>query len=155
MPRKQRIDSTAGTLEVVHKAATVNLNPPEHVPLPVEAMPFWRAIIDARAKSEWTGHDLEYAAFLARDMAMLESEQRLLADEGTVVFTAGGNPMKNPRESVVHGLKASIKAHRQSLGIHDAGKGDKRDTRNTRKLARQIEAGVSDLANDPLLGLPN
>lgn len=139
MPRKTRIDTAAGIVETLNKAARVELSPPDHVPLEKAAMPFWDSIMESRGRSEWSNHDLEYAALLARDLQMLEHEQRLLADEGTVVFTAGGNPMKNPRESVVHGLKAAVKSQRQSLGLHDAGKGEKRDVRRRRRMAKEIE----------------
>ena len=132
-------------------AANADLSWPSEVPYSNDCEPFWGAILSRRGASEWTREELLQAAELARDMAHLVREKTLLIEEGTVVLTAGGNPMKNPRESVVHGLKASIMAQRQKLGLHDAGKGDKRDVRKRRELAKKIEAS-NPLDDDLLMG---
>lgn len=50
--RKQRIDSATAAVNVM-ASALVELEPPEHCPLPDGALPFWRAITRGRAREEW------------------------------------------------------------------------------------------------------
>lgn len=70
MSRKQRIDSATAAVEVM-QAALREIEAPECVPLMESEMPFWDAVIAARAKSEWNDADLITAAHLARTMAKL------------------------------------------------------------------------------------
>jgi len=150
--RKARIDSSTEAVAVMLKAAR-EIEPPAHAPLDDDALPFWEDIIAARAKSEWTGHDLACASDLANAMAMLVKNRRELRVEGEVQANAAGTPMTNPRVSVVHGLHAQIKAARQSLNIHGRATGEARDVGPRRAKAKEIEAG-SPLAGDDLLARP-
>ncbi len=50
--RKQRIDSATAAVQVMASALT-ELSPPEHCPLPAEALPFWKSITRGRAREEW------------------------------------------------------------------------------------------------------
>lgn len=50
--RKQRIDSATAAVRVMASALD-ELQPPEHCPLPAEAMPFWDAITRGRTRDEW------------------------------------------------------------------------------------------------------
>lgn len=52
MARKQRIDSSTAAVRVMASALT-ELTPPTHCPLPESAMPFWKAIVQGRAREEW------------------------------------------------------------------------------------------------------
>lgn len=151
MARKQRIDSNAAAVDVMRKSAS-ELFPPDHVPLKEADLPFWLNIVAEKAKAEWTAHDLEIAALLARAMARLEREESILDGEDTVMSNAGGTPMQNPRIRVIADLHARAIKYRQTLGIHNRGKnGEKRDTDKRSALAREIEA---DLGDD-LLARPN
>lgn len=150
--RKQRIDSATAAVEVMVKAER-DIQPPAHAPLDADALPFWDDIIAARAKSEWSGHDLACASDLANAMAMLVENRRKLRAEGEVLTTDKGAAQANPRVSVVHGLHAQIKAARQSLNIHGRAAGEARDVASRRAQAKEIEAG-SPLAGDDLLARP-
>ena len=55
MSRKQRIDSATAAVAVMVDATKGELLPPDHCPLPEEAMPFWRSIVRGRARDEWEG----------------------------------------------------------------------------------------------------
>lgn len=70
MSRKQRIDSATAAVEVM-QAALREIEAPACVPLQDSEMPFWDAVIAARAKSEWNDADLITAAHLARTMSKL------------------------------------------------------------------------------------
>jgi uncharacterized protein YqcC (DUF446 family) len=50
--RKQRIDSATAAVRVM-AGALEELSPPEHCPLPDEALPFWKAITRGRTREEW------------------------------------------------------------------------------------------------------
>lgn len=151
MARKQRIDSTTAAVEVMRKSAA-ELFPPDHVPLQEVDHPFWLNITAEKAKAEWTAHDLEIAALLARAMRRLEAEETILDGEDTVMHNAGGTPMQNPRLRVIADLHARAIKYRQTLGIHNRGKnGEKRDTDKRSALAKGIE---TDLGDD-LLARPN
>ena len=89
--RKARNDSTAEAVRVLATAASA-VSPPASVPLSPADLPFFEAIVDELAASEWTLHQLEVAALLARIMADLEREQRLLRTEGSVLASDRGSP---------------------------------------------------------------
>lgn len=150
--RKSRIDSGQGQVEVMVRAAR-EIEPPAHAPLHDDAAPFWDDIVDARAKSEWSGHDLAVASDLANAMAQLVHNRRALRLEGEVLTTDKGSVHANPRVAVVHGLVAQIKATRQSLNIHGRAAGEARDVGARRKAAKAIEA-ANPLAEDDLLARP-
>ena len=88
-PRKARIDSAAEAVAVMIKAARV-IEPPAHSPLDDDALPFWDDIVEARAKAEWTGHDLSCASDLANAMAQLVTNRRTLRAEGEVLHNDKG-----------------------------------------------------------------
>jgi hypothetical protein len=142
MSRKQRVDSLAGQVTVA-ASTHIEIMPPSNVPLELMDLPFWHSIIDAKAKVEWTSHDLEVAAILARTMGQLEKEQKLLRDEGTVIVTERGQPMANPRVAVVHGLHAQVKGYRQSLAIHGRASGEARDVGKKRGIAKNTESALA------------
>ena len=85
-PRKARIDSAAEAVRVMAKATT-DIKPPANVPLDGEDLPFFKNVVAEFARSEWSDHQLELAAMLARTMADLVREQKLLRDEGGVAVT--------------------------------------------------------------------
>jgi hypothetical protein len=86
-------------------------------------------VIAEFARSEWTAHQLELAAMLARTMADLNREQQLLRAEGSVVTTERGTPVVNPRKAVVQMHAASILSFRRSLSLHArARKAARRET---------------------------
>jgi hypothetical protein len=147
--RKARIDSATEAVRVMAKAAT-EIQPPPNVPLAEDDLPFFLNVVAEFARSEWTDHQLELAAMLARTMADLVREQSLLRDEGGVSKTEKGTPVANPRKSIVQMHASSILSFRRSLALHArAVQGEARDTAKRRDAAKDIE-GDNPLEDDLL-----
>jgi hypothetical protein len=150
--RKARIDSPAEAVRVM-KTAVLPIVPPAHVHLEDIDQPFWRSVIGEFARAEWTDHQLELAAMLARSMADLEREQRDLRTEGSISFTEKGTPVANPRKAVVQMLAGTILSMRRSLSLHArAQAGEARDVGTRRKATQEIEA--NNPLHDDMLGMP-
>ena len=79
--------------------AAETISPPSNVPLEKCDLPFFASVIAEFARSEWSMHQLELAAMLARTMADLNREQQVLRKEGSVVTTEKGTPVVNPRRA--------------------------------------------------------
>lgn len=108
-------------------------------------MPFFVNVVDEFARSEWTAHSLELAAMLARDLWMVQREQLELAREGTVVETAKGHLMPNPRASILAQLKNGILAQRRSLSLHArARNGEARDLGRRKAAGKAVESQVAE-----------
>lgn len=151
--RKARIDSAAEAVRVMAKSTT-EIKPPTNVPLDSEDMPFFQSVIAEYARSEWSAHQLELAAMLARTMADLTREQQLLRTEGGVAYSDKGTPVANPRKSIVQMHASSILSFRRSLSLHArAQAGEARDIAKRRGAAKEIE-GDNPLEDD-LLARPN
>lgn len=151
--RKARIDSTSEQLRVMAKAAS-QVHPPSTVPLEQCDMPFFANVIEEFARSEWTAHQLELAAMLARTMADLAREQVDLRKEGSVMFTDKGTPVVNPRKTVIQMHASTILSYRRSLGLHARAQGgDARDISKRRTMAKEIEN--NNPLDDDLLARPN
>lgn len=152
MARKPRIDTTAGVIEVA-RAAQAEIHPPSNVPLEDRDMSFFASVIAEFARSEWTAHQLELAAMLARTMADLESDQRLMRTEGVIIKTEKGTPVVNPRKTVIQMNASIILSYRRSLSLHARAQGgEARDVGKRRESAMEIEA---DAGGDDLLARPN
>lgn len=153
MPRKARIDSITEAVRVAASAGA-SVQPPSNVPLDACDLPFFANVIAEFARSEWTAHQLELAAMLARTMADLEREQRDLRAEGSVMATERGTPVVNPRKTVVQMHASSILSFRRSLSLHARAQGgEARDVAKRRGQAKAVEAGVE--AADDLIARPN
>jgi hypothetical protein len=144
MARKQRIDSSAAAVRIV-QGAVRHIAPPSHVPLDDCDWPFWENVVAEFARSEWTEHQLEIAAMLARTMANMEAEQRQLRIEGFIAVRENGTTVENPRGRVVKSLAGDILSLRRSLALHArARSGDNRDAAKQREAGRALEADLSD-----------
>lgn len=151
--RKQRIDSVAGAVATMARDGGV-IRPPAHVRLEERDEPFWRSVIAEFARAEWTDHQLELAAMLARKMSDLEMLQRQLRDEGFTMMNASGSPMSNPLIQSVRMFDASILSTRRSLALHArAREGEARDVGKRRQIAKGVEAAHAD--DDDLLARPS
>ena len=117
MTRRPGIGTTGEAVRIMATAASA-VSPPASVPLSAADLSFFTSIIAEAAVSEWTTHTVELAALLARSMADLEREQRLLRTEGSVLASDRGSPMVNPRASLVANLTASVLSTRRSLQLH-------------------------------------
>lgn len=150
--RKARIDSASEAVRVMGKAA-VEVLPPENVPLDAEDLPFFRSVIDEFARSEWTTHQLELAAMLARKMRDMNDMQQTLRDEGYTSVTANGAPCQNPLVGALRMLDTSILATRRSLSLHARARaGEARDVAKRRGATKEIEA--DNPLDDELLARP-
>ncbi len=135
-------------------AATAQIMPPSNVPLDECDLPFFASVIDEFARSEWTAHQLELAASLARMMADLVREQIELRREGSVSFSNKGTPVVNPRKTVVQMLSGTILSMRRSLSLNArAQNGEARDIGKRRAAAKGIEA--DNPLDDGLLARPS
>jgi hypothetical protein len=133
--------------------AAAEVNPPDNVPLDAEDMPFFRSVIDEFARSEWTSHQLELAAMLARKMRDMKDVQRELRDEGYTTTTANGTPVQSPLVGVLRMLDTSILATRRSLSLHARARaGEARDVAKRRGAAKAIES--DNPLEDDLLARP-
>ncbi len=150
MTRRLRIDGPTRAVEVL-KAGMREIALPSHIRVADEDWPFWHSVIGEFARSEWSDHQLELAALLARSMADLEREQFDLRAEGYVLVRPSGVTIVNPRSRTVSRLLGEILSLRRSLALHARARGG--DTRNIGRrseIARKIEA--ANPLNDPLLG---
>lgn len=144
MSRKDRADSRSSAVKIAQGSAR-SIEPPAHVPLDACDWPFWESVIAEFARAEWTSHQLELAAMLARTMANLESEQRSLRAEGFTSVSQKGTPVANPRSTVCKGLAGDILSIRRSLALHArARSGDNRDAAKQREIARSMEPSLDD-----------
>lgn len=151
MTRRKRIDSVESAVDVA-QAAGRHIAPPSNVPLADADLPFFASVIDEFARSEWTAHQLELAAMLARTMADLEKDQRLMRDEGPILATEKGTPVVNPRKTVIQMNASIILSYRRSLQLHARAQGgEARDTGKRRGIAKEYE----DAGDDDLLARPN
>ena len=147
MARRQRIDSNAG-IEAAVVASFRQIVPPEHVALDACDMPFW-SVVDEFPKSEWTTHQLEVAAQLAKTMSDLESERAALRIEGYVI-----DGKANPRHGVARDLTNSIMSLRRNLSLHARVKqGEAVVVAERRNSTKEIEAGAS--TTDDLIARPS
>jgi hypothetical protein len=152
--RQSRIDSPVEAVRIM-QAAQVELSPPAHVPLDDCDQPFWRNVIAEFARAEWTDHQLEIAAMLARTMADLAREQKTLRDEGFISVRENGTSVENPRARAVKSLTGDILSLRRSLALHArARSGDSSNDAKRREMGKEIEAGAYG-EEDDLIARPS
>ena len=147
--RKNRSDSSA---EAIRCATAPAVHPPSTVPLEKEDLPFFVNVVDEFARADWTAHQLELAAMLARTMADLEREQCALREEGSIAYSTKGTPVVNPRKTVIQMHSSTILSYRRSLHLHAASKGEARDKA---KRIRDGKASQGDENSDDLLARPS
>lgn len=130
--------------------------PPAHIQMEETDLPFFNNVIAEFAKADWSQHQLELAALLARSMADLEREQRLMRKEGTVVTTDKGVVKTNPRQAIVQNASATVMQIRKTLSLHArAQEGESRDIAKRREMARQLEMNVNSIDDaEDLIAFP-
>jgi hypothetical protein len=145
MAKRARVDSVSGALAIA-AGSQVQISPPSNVPLDAGDMAFFASVIDEFARSEWTAHQLELAAMLARTMADLEQDQRMMRIEGPILQSDRGTPVVNPRKTVIQMNASIVLSYRRSLQLHArAMSGETRDVAVRRSHAKGIEnAGEGD-----------
>ena len=149
MTRRTKSTSTANAVRVMSAKDVV---PPANVPLDENDLRFFESIVAEFARADWTAHSLEVAALLARTMADLEREQRLMREEGSIVHTEKGTPVINPRKTAVQMNASTISSYRRSLQLHARAQGG--EARETGKR-KSTNVGLQDDLDDNLLARPN
>lgn len=153
MARRKRIDSVTEQAKVA-SSANKHIAPPSSVPLDDCDLPFFANVIEEFSRAEWTAHQLEIAAMLARTMADLVREQAALRDEGSTVKTDRGTPVVNPRKTIVQMHASTITSFRRTLSLHARAQGgETRDIAKRRKQAKALEADIHE-TDDDLLARP-
>lgn len=144
MAKRSPITSPSEAVRIM-QGVTQEIRPPSHVRMQDVDWPFWESVVAEFARAEWTEHQLELAAMLARTMADMEEQQRLLRDEGFTSKSDRGTPVANPRATIVKGLTGDILSMRRSLALHArAQSGDSRTDAKRREVAKAVEADLGD-----------
>ena len=144
MPKRSPITSPSESVRIM-QGAVRELAPPSHIPLDDVDWPFWHSVVAEFAKAEWTEHQLELAAMLARSMANVEGEQRALRYEGHIIERPNGTKVENPRARAVQSLTQTILGLRRSLAMHGRAKsGDSRTDAKRRDTAKKAEQQLDD-----------
>jgi len=99
---------------------------------------FFDNIIDEFARANWTPHQLEIAALLARSMADFAVEQMMLRDEGAVVQGDRGM-VPNPRKAIMTMHGNNIISFRRTLAMHAGAKGKIDDIAKRTVMAHEIQ----------------
>ena len=115
--RRVLISSTPEQMRIV-RGTGKKLDPPASVPLSPGDLVFFRNILTEYARADWSPHQLELAALLARSMNDLAVEQMALREEGAVCKGGTGGMVPNPRARVVQMHSNSVISFRRSLALH-------------------------------------
>lgn len=151
--RREKTTVASEQSKILAAAFTI-IKPPAHIKLQQDDLPFFESIIEEMANSEWTNHSIEVACFLARDMASLEREQRLLRTEGSLKRTKTNYPITNPRKSMIQFYTASILAYRRSLCLHIRAQGvNSQDIAKRKANAKEVQ-GLAEDFDDDLIARP-
>jgi len=156
-PRRTRVDSAAGVANAII-ASGKRIAVPSGVTLDAKQMRIFLEIVEEFSLSEISGHKLRVAANMAITMAALESDQKLLMSEGSVLTNSHGNQVANPRTKACSGHISSILSFRRSLGIHTRqleGGGDNRNVSLRRAHNKASEALLDNMDGDDLIARPN
>lgn len=143
--RKQRIDSATAAVRVMASALD-KLSPPEHCPLPEQAMPFWEAIVRGRAREEWEGTP----ALLATASSLAWTQWQIVKLRESVEL----DPMPDAKTvSRMSDLQRLEMAYLRTLQQHGRGaEGEARDVSKRRSMASGIIA--DNPLDDDLLARP-
>lgn len=153
MAPKTKVTTKEAQIEAARKALGA-IVAPANVPLLDDDLPFFDAVIREYAKSEWSSHQLEIAAMMARTMRDLEENQRALREEGYIIVRpSNGTTVENPRARVVKSLTGDLLSLRRSLGVHARAKAEPRDQARNTKILKGYEQ--DNPLEDDLLARPN
>lgn len=136
-----RSDSAQAAIDAAVNVSKGPHSPPSFVRLRKDDMPFWIAIMNSRARDEWTETDLVIAAQLARCQYDIEQQTLLLESEGCVVVNGRGTDVANPRVNVLEQFARREMALMRTLRMGGRITEDTRDTlkrRQTEQRAREV-----------------
>ena len=148
-PTKRAPSNTVSSLVGAMQAALAgDIEPPDCVLIEDGDRPFWAAIMRARARAEWTEADLIHAANLARCMAEIDSESRILRAEGAVITNEKGTPVVNPRHTVLERLSGRSLALTRILQMQGSATGRTEDKVKARKAERSARTAAQTLEDE-------
>ena len=119
-------------------------------------MPFWNAIIAARAT--WTEVDMQHAANLARCQADIEKIQKELDKEGPVTQSARGSNVMNPKFTALEVLTRRSVMLSRMIQVHTAATlGESKDNRGKNAAKHEAESAMNSMTeeDEELIGTPN
>ena len=138
--RRLRSDSIHAAAEAYQNAAQAPIEPPLCVTLREQDQPFWRRIVESKARSTWTPADLVSAAHLARALADIEALQAQLDVEGYVT----GDKI-NPTAKVVEMLVKRAGNIARAIQVHAlATVGEARDAGKSATAEREAREQEDD-----------
>lgn len=145
-------NSTEGEQELLDSALMGEIKPPACVKLRKQDVPFWAAIIKARAKADWIDSDLIVAAQLARCQADIEDEQSRLGKEKSIILNRRGSKVMNPRFFVLERLTSRELSLVRTLKIaYVSAPGHKtRDMQENRREEEKLTGPLAKLSPDEL-----
>lgn len=154
-PRKVAVNSAAGVAAAIVAGGKKIALPSGMTFNPQERLIF-AELCNEFSKTELTAHKIRLTALLAKAMAMLDREQLLLEQEGSVLTNSHGNAAGNPRVRAVQGLHGSILSLRRSLGIHarELAGGNTRRVGIMRSHNMANETMLDEIDEDGLLARP-
>ncbi len=127
--RQTRSDSATAAVQAAQNAAAGPLEPPAHVTLPDEALPFWAALMRNRPRHKWNEADLGNAAILAISQMQVHA---LIGDVEQV--------------AVVDKLTRRILSLSRLLHVHpEATEGRAREQGNALEAEREAEQDADPL----------
>lgn len=137
-PPTNSVEEQTRIAEVANKP----IHPPSNVPMEPRDLPFFASVIDEFAKADWTPHQLELAAVLAKSLSDLVFEQDMLRKEGSIAYSEKGTPVVNPRKAIVQMYAGTILAMRRSLSLHALAGSSKKQEGNRKAAAAATQAEI-------------
>lgn len=155
MAKRQRIDTVKGAVSSMAGAAS-SIEPPEHIKLREQDYPFWKSIVDARAKERWNDADLEIAANLTRCKSDIERLQTEIDLEGDIVVNDRGTQIVNPKHTLLETLSRRAVSLSRMLQVHaEATQGKSRDQVNVNKAQAKNRKTMESLEEESLIARPH
>lgn len=151
MTRRLRADSTTSVIKAMSDAAKGDLLPPDHVNITDDAIPYWKGIVRARARDEWTEVDLVVVGQLAQCQCDIAEQDVALRAEGSIVKNERGTQIMNPRATLMENLARREMALMRTLRLGGRVSGDGVDDAKRRSIQRQSEEIRKELESDDLL----
>ncbi len=148
--KRNRSDSPTAAVTAAQSASLGPLQPPAYISLRPGDLPFWDAIMLARARDTWTDSDLATAAGLARSQADIEKLQAAVDVEGFTIPSGNGTPIVNPKHKLLETLTRRAVSLSRVLHVHaEATVGRSRDA--SKALANERQAGFPFEDEDELI----
>lgn len=139
--RNLRSDSAAAAIQAAQNASLGPREPLPYAGVPLEAAPFWQAVMRNRPRDRWNDHDLAMAAVLARALFDTGRLQAEIAVEGDVI-----EGKLNPKHRLLETLIKRAASLSRLLHVHvEATVGRVQNAGNALQNERQAETEHDDL----------